>query len=262
MRNDQPRHHTSFPSVKQRRKRRDAAALHARAIRLIARGDYPAANISFRTALRSAHALRRADPLLLAALLNDFGVLCKYTGRLATAHQAYTRALRVLSSDKHSDHAHSVATLYHNLAGIEFARHRYKRGAGFARRGIAIRTTARPLDPVALACDEAALAAILAESDKRSQALKIFLRTLRLFRRKLGPSHYEVGAVLANLGALYWKMGRPELARRALRRSVSILTRALGAKHPRTAGAQHNLAIVTATAPASGGRSDRNTLGD
>jgi tetratricopeptide (TPR) repeat protein len=228
----------------------EVRALHARAVRLTARGNHPAANVAFRSALRLASASRPTHPLLLAALLNDFGVLCKYTGQLATANRAYRRALKILKSGERPDHAQSIATIYHNLGGVAFARHRYAEGTRYARYGIKIRQVGRPLDRVALAADEAALAAILVESGHTSQALRILLRTLGAFRRKLSPRHPEVGAVLSNLGALHWKMGRPDSARRALRLSASILKKALGENHPRTASARHNLAIVTASVSA------------
>jgi tetratricopeptide (TPR) repeat protein len=223
----------------------EAAALHSRASRLVARGNYIAATTLFRRALRLANSARPPDPLLLATVLNDFGVLCKYTGRFALASRMYRRALKViLSLDDWSNRGDFVATLYHNLGGIAHAGGHCAEGLRYARRGIAIRRRVRPRDAVSLAADEAALAAILTDCGRSAAALKIYLHVLRRFRRGLGTRHYEVGAVLANLGALYAKSGKRHAAERALRRGVSILEETLGKNHPRTTSALNNLAMV------------------
>lgn len=222
-------------------------ALHSRASRLAESGNYSAAAQAFRRALRLTAGVPAPDPLLLAALLNDFGVVCKYTGRFAQARRMYLRALKIiLSLNEAPHHKESLAALYHNLAGIEHARRRFALALRYARRGIAIRKTIRPRDIPALAADEAALAAILIDSGRASQPATILLRALRRFRRSLGSQHYEVGAVLANLAVVYWKKGRPHAAERTIRRAASILESALGRNHPRTVSALNNLAFICA----------------
>jgi tetratricopeptide (TPR) repeat protein len=157
----------------------------------------------------------------------------------------YHRALRMICGlNEPFDQKEFVATLYHNLGGIEHARRRFALGLRYARRGIEIRKTVRPRDTLALAADEAALAAILSELGRASEAVVLSLRVLHQFRRSLGPKHCDVGFVLANLGCLYWRTGRPHSAERLLRHAVSILEEALGRTHPRTAIAVHNLALV------------------
>jgi tetratricopeptide (TPR) repeat protein len=222
-------------------------ALHSRASRLADRGNYSAAAQAFRRALRLAAGVRPSNPLLLAALLNDFGVVCKYTGRFAQARRMYLRALSAIRSlDQARLLKAFVATLYHNLAGIEHARRRFKPALRYARRGIAIRNAIRPRYIPALAADEAALAAILVDSGGVSQATTILLRALRRFRRSLGSKHHEAGAVLANLAVVYWKKGRLHVAERTIRRAALILQSALGRNHPRTASALNNLAFICA----------------
>lgn len=234
-----------FRKIEQARKK--ASDLHARAGRCMALGKYSAAEVAFRAGTRSANALKSHDPQLLVALLNDLAVLYKYTDRLAAAQQTYQRAFRILNASEHAD-ADSIATLYHNLAGVAFAKRRYRLALRQARLGIKIRKAARPVDVVALACDEAAFAAILAETGDGTSALNILSHALRVFRGKLGPRHYEVGAALANMGVLQWKAGRTNLARRTLSRSISILNRALGRGHPRTAIAIRNIEAIKAHA--------------
>lgn len=234
-----------FQKIEQARKK--ASDLHARAGRCMALGKYSAAEVAFRAGMRPANTAKSHDPQLLVALLNDLAVLYKYTNRLAAAQRAYQRALRILNASEHPD-ANSIATLYHNLAGAAFAKRRYRVALRQARLGIKIRKAARPVDVVALACDEAAFAAILAETGDGTSALNILSHALRVFRGKLGPRHYEVGAALANMGVLQWKAGRANLARRTLSRSISILNRALGRGHPRTAIAIRNIEAIKAHA--------------
>jgi tetratricopeptide (TPR) repeat protein len=99
---------------------------------------------------------------------------------------------------------------------------------------------------MALAADQAALAAILADAGRSAEAEAKYLSALRVFRRRLGSRHYETGATLANLGAVYSKMGKLDDAENALRHGVTILEGALGRNHPRIAGALNNLAVVCA----------------
>ncbi len=178
-------------------------------------------------------------------MLNDFGVLRKYTGRFADANRMYQRALKLVRGAGHGKNQKDfIATLYHNLGGIAYARRRYVEGLRYARRGVRLRKKIRPRDPVSLAADEAALSAILSELGRNSETVKLYLRALRVFRSHLGHRHCEVGFVLTSLGAVYWRMGRQVAAEHALRRGVLILEKALGRKHPRTASALRNLAIV------------------
>jgi hypothetical protein len=51
----------------------------------------------------------------LASVLNDFGVLCKYTGRFAEAKRMYRRTMMLIGRvDEGSNYKEFVATLYHN----------------------------------------------------------------------------------------------------------------------------------------------------
>jgi len=188
-----------------------------------------------------------SQSLILAGLLNDYGVVCKYTGQFVRADRMYRRSLKLaLDLAQSAERKELVATLYHNLGGIAHARRRYAEGLRHARRGIAIRKRIRPRDAVAVTADEAALAAILVDLGRTPEAESIYLRALHLFHRKLGSRHYEVGAVLASLGAIYSRKGNLREAERSLRRAALIIEGFLGRNHPRAASALNNLAVVCA----------------
>lgn len=224
-----------------------AKALHLRASRLAAQGDYRSAAAALLQALPVAEQIRPSQPVFIAAILNDFGVVCKYTGRFAQASRMYRRALKLVAASRDRwERKRFEAALYHNLGGVEYSRRRFDLALRYARRGIRLRKTIRPREATEIAADEAALAAILSEVGRTSDAVAIYSRVLRVFRRNLGREHYEVGAALANLGAVYWRIGRSNASERALQRAVEILEEALGRKHPRTITAVNNLAIIRA----------------
>jgi tetratricopeptide (TPR) repeat protein len=232
---------------------RRAGVLHSQALRLVSLGRYRAAATAYRRALRLAESCYRSAPLVLPTILNDFGVLCKFMGRFAFAERMYHRALKLLSREAPGD-KESLATLYHNLAGLDHARGHYGPALRLARQGLALRKSVRPCNRMARRSDEAALAAILADAGRTTEAAKVYRGVIRSYcrsavlrtRSKGDPRHYEIAALRANLGALYARMGRLDMAERTLRHAVSVLETALGRNHPRLASALNNLAFVCA----------------
>ena len=65
-------------------------------------------------------------------------MLYKYNGRFTKAARLYRQALSSLIAAQGAEHPW-VATLYHNLGGLEHARGNHARGEPFARRSVAIR---------------------------------------------------------------------------------------------------------------------------
>ncbi|HKQ89523.1 MAG TPA: tetratricopeptide repeat protein, partial [Blastocatellia bacterium] len=63
----------------------------------------------------------------VAALCNNLAVLYKYMGRFDEAERLYRRALPLMEQSLGPEHS-EIATLYHNLGGLEHARGRF--GAG------------------------------------------------------------------------------------------------------------------------------------
>jgi hypothetical protein len=53
--------------------------------------------------------------------------LCRYSGRFDEAERLYRRALAIMEKALGPEHV-EVATLYHNLGGLEFSRGRYAPG--------------------------------------------------------------------------------------------------------------------------------------
>jgi len=85
------------------------------------RGDYQAAASDYSAALALAERADAGGPLELSSLLNNLGVVCKYLGAFDEAERVYLRALALTEKTLGPDHP-DVATLYHNLGGLEHAR--------------------------------------------------------------------------------------------------------------------------------------------
>src|SRR5436309_1759962 len=81
-------------------------------------------------------------------------------GRIDEAESVYQRARAILLAAR-GEESPEVATLYHNLGGLEHARGRYSRGEPFARHGLEIRERVLGPGHPNVAADAAALAAIL-----------------------------------------------------------------------------------------------------
>jgi tetratricopeptide (TPR) repeat protein len=211
-----------------------ANAAHGLGARLRSDGRYlEAERLLVRAETLAERAWGRSAPEMVV-FLNERGVLYKYMGQFAAAARLYRRALKLMG------HGHpQLATLYHNLAGLEHSRGRFARGEPIARAGLALRRRTLGREHPEVAADEAALAAILEGVGKRAEAERLYLHALAVFRRCYGPAHYEVAVNLENLAGL--KSGRE--AERLYRQALQLKRRLLGARHPELAITLNNLGV-------------------
>jgi len=206
-------------------------------------GAYAAAGRGFAAALREATRAFGPRDLDVAGILNNLGVLRKYQGRYPEAVRFYKRALPLL---KAAGDREALATLYHNLGGIEHARGRFARAEGPARRAVELRTRARGANHVEVAADVAALAAVVEGRGRVEEAARLYGRALAIFTKVLGPRSYEVGVNLAGLAGVRQAQGRLGVAERLYRESLGIHERLFGAGHVEVAITLNNLALVLA----------------
>jgi len=83
-----------------------------------------------------------------------------------------------------------LATLYHNLGGLEHSRGRFAHAEPFARRAVEI----------------------LDGRVKYDEAEKLYKHALAAFRRIYGPCHYEIAVNLGNLAANKQAQGKHKAA--------------------------------------------------
>lgn len=180
-----------------------------------------------------------------ATTLNEIGVLCKYTERFSEADAAYREALSILVS-VHGEDSPALASLYHNLGGLEHARGRPSEGEAFARKSVALRSGALGEEHPVVAQDQAALAAILDECGQRQEAEALYRAALRTFENAFGPVHYEIAVNLGNLATLLAERGAWNEAEEAYRGAIHIEESILGPHATGVALSANNLAALLA----------------
>jgi tetratricopeptide (TPR) repeat protein len=203
-------------------------------------GNYAAADRGYRTALTEIR--RRFGPRdrYMAGVFNDFGVLRKAQGRYDEALAFYRRALPLVPRDDRQ----ALATLAHNLGGIEHARGNFGRAEPHARRSVRLRTALVGANHPAAAADVAALAAIVEARGRLAEAAGLYRRALAVFSRVLGPESLEVGLNLACLAAIEQRRGARRRARSLYTRALAIQERVLGRQHADVAMTVNNLAVL------------------
>jgi tetratricopeptide (TPR) repeat protein len=194
-------------------------------------GDYQGADAMARNGIAAAGRVLGPDSRELAALLNERGILGKYLGRFADSDRHYRRALAIYA--RHGEVASaSIAAILHNLGGLAHERGDHETAYEYARRGLEIREALAEPDPLALAQDRAAFAAILVDLHRYDQAETLLTDALATYESWYGTRHYEVGVTLHNLGALQYRRGQIDAAAQTLRRAYDVKRAVLGRRHP------------------------------
>jgi tetratricopeptide (TPR) repeat protein len=203
-------------------------------------GAYAAADRGYRTALAEIRKHFGPHDRYLAGVFNDLGVLRKAQGRYDEALAFYERALPLLPRGDRQ----ALATLAHNLGGIEHARGNYARAEPHARRSVRLRTAMMGTNHPAVAADVAALAAIVEARGRLAEAATLYRRALAVFGRLLGRDSLEVGLNLACLAAVEQRRGATKRARSLYGRALAIQERVLGRHHADVAMTVNNLAVL------------------
>jgi hypothetical protein len=133
----------------------------------------------------------------------------------------YRRALWLARTEFGRDHL-VVATLYHNLGGLEHERGRHRRGEPFARAAIAIHEHLFGPDDPATAADVASLGAILDGQGRHREAELLDERALAALAKQLGPDHLDIASALSNLACCY-TAARSSSSRRCSARPILAL---------------------------------------
>lgn len=180
-----------------------------------------------------------------AAVLNAEGLRCKELCEYDAGRACYERALALLESAGNADPA-AIATLYHNLGGIEHARGNHVAGERFARRGLAIRQGLAVPDPEGVAADQVGLAALLDGQGRHQEAAALYAAAVTCLERSPRDVAHDLGSALHNLGSRHAECGELDRAEDLLRRAASLKRGALGPGHHDLVGTLCNLAVVRA----------------
>jgi len=177
----------------------------------------------------------------VAGILNNLGVLRKYQGRFVEAERFYRKALPIIEQSGDVD---ALATLHHNLGGLEHARERHEQGEPHARRSVELRESLFGANHVAVAADVAALAALVEGRGGLEEAEGLYQRARAIFRRVLGPSSAELALVLSSLAAVTQKQGKVREAEALYRRALSLQEKLFGKTHPDVAMTVNNFGYL------------------
>ncbi len=208
-------------------------------------GAYEDAERGFHAALAETERVFGPDDLDVASLLNNLGVLRKYQARFDEAVVFYERALPMLEAHaKETGETSALATLYHNLGGIEHARGRYAAGEPHARRSVEMREAELGPDHVSVAADVAALAGLVEGLGRFDEAAALYERAIDIFTRKLGPGSAEVALDLSGLASVRQAQGRVPEARALYERALALQEKVFGREHPEVAMTLNNFAAL------------------
>jgi tetratricopeptide (TPR) repeat protein len=216
-----------------------AAALLELALCLQELGRFGECWASARAALRLAERLGPRSALVGQAH-NQLGMAGKFSGRFAEAERHY-RAARPIVRRLYGATSREMATLWHNLGGLEHARERFARGEPPARRAVEIARRRFPKDHPERLAHEVAHAALLDGLERHDEALPIYRRAVAAYTRCYGRAHYEVGTTLHNLAATERALGLRAAALRHYEEARRVLIRVRGADHPDVALTELNL---------------------
>jgi tetratricopeptide (TPR) repeat protein len=217
----------------------DAQARIGRGSVLRARGDYDAAERELLEGLRLAEERHGAWSIETAGALNALGIMYKYWGRFEDGRRVYGRALAILVRGFGEEHP-DVATLHHNLGGLEHARRDFEAAEPHARRSVELRRRLLGPEHVSTAEDEAAWAPILHALGRDEEAEALLRHALPILERELGADHPEVAGAWNNLGSALTDL---DAAAEAYRRALEAKERTLGPDHPSLAITLNNLAV-------------------
>jgi tetratricopeptide (TPR) repeat protein len=205
-------------------------------------GRYGDAESPLREAIAIGEASLGEDDVDLVTAVNSLAVLFKYSGRFDEAAVLYVRALAAAEAAGADDD--TIATLLHNIGGLEHARGNFAAGEPAARRSVELRERALGPDHPSVAADLAALAAIVDGQGRYDEAEAMYARAIETFERVYGPDHYEVAVNLNNLAGVRHAQDRADDAEALYRRALEIKERLLGADHPDVGLSLNNLGLL------------------
>jgi tetratricopeptide (TPR) repeat protein len=259
----------------------EVAIVHA--LVLDARGDYEAAHLELRTALRSASTWHQTGEMRSAALhlvrvagyrLQEFdearrhAELARALGDGDPEHEARVRsalatvldaegdpeaaeaelrrALALREARLAPDHPDLVET-HGNLAAVLHARGKYDEAEAANRRVLALREDILGRDHPHVALTRHNLALTLHASGRLEEAEHEHRRALAVWEASLGPEHPTLATARNDLAAVLQARGNAPEAETEHRRALAILEAALSPDHVDVASCRNDLAIALAT---------------
>ncbi len=193
-------------------------------------GDFSGAVRASKLALTRVAESERPDSLMLAAQLQNLGLVLSYAGG-GDDGEAELRQSLTLWSELKGDTARSVARAL-NALGVHLARRGFTSEAdSLVRRALILDTMRRPLEPLLVAQSHRNLGHVLREQGVYADARDQYAAALHLTRGHFGEDNPEVGNGYINLGLALHGLGDGDSARALVHRGLVIRYRLLGREH-------------------------------
>ncbi len=204
-------------------------------------GHYAQAEQTYLRGIYLAESQGLTHQQLWLKLVNALAIVYKYWGKFDAAEQLYQRVLSILI-EHHGEHHLEVATIYHNLAGLEHARRCYSNAEPLARKSYQLHVELLGKQHPNTIADGAALGSILHGLNQWDEASTFFEEAIAFFEQRL--EHYEVAINLNNLAASLQAKGELQQAELAYRRALAIKQKLFGGEHPDIGISLNNLAVL------------------
>lgn len=224
----------------------EPAGLAAAAKRLQRIGHYAESAALMEKALHAAFARWGSQSLEIVCYQNGLGILYKHLGKYGAARSLYRRALRILRTACEPDLS-ALATLYHNLGGIEHARGHHRRGVLLTRHAVWLRQQLLGASHPLVARDLMALAALLDGQGLYADSEPLYLRAVEILSGAPEEADEDVAIAYNNLGALKQRSGNPAAAEAYYHRALILKEQRLGPWHVELAPTLNNLAVLCRT---------------
>jgi tetratricopeptide (TPR) repeat protein len=242
-----------MPQTKQRAKEKHIDRQLSKLEAMIKRGEvqlddgqYQDCEQTFKKALSIALETFGPKHLNTAIVLNKLGMSYKYLSRYKDAQKSYRQSLDIAKRLLRSNDPF-IASLYHNLGGLEHSQGHFALAEFYARESVRRRKKIADRNHPDLAEDMAALAAILRERGKYGQAKKLFMEVLPVFRLHAATTPrylYDIAINANNLAAIYADLGDLETAKQSYLEALEIKERILPKTHADIAITLNNLAML------------------
>lgn len=184
-----------------------------------------------------------ADPLKLAAVLNNLGKLYADFGDFPKARDSYQKSLDIFERQEDAAPGSRITVLA-NLSDLYRKFQWSERAATSVQQAIATAEKAYGLDSYLLLPLLDAQAALLRATSEGEKSLVVQQRALNIAEQAYGCNVSETANRLNELALTYWELGKRRNALAALERSVDISEKTLIPAHPNRPVFLYNLALA------------------
>jgi tetratricopeptide (TPR) repeat protein len=204
-------------------------------------GNLQAASEAYRRAVTIAEQ-PGAPERMLPASLNELAAVFTELAQFRDAETQYRRALALLEKMDGKESA-SYNILLSNLATLYLVRGEPRRAEPMLRAALEKEARVLPPDDPHLACTRSALAELLLEHGKATEARRLLELAVDGYERHPGKHRVEMAIMLNNLGNALRLEKRESDALPTLERSVAIMEEEVGPDHPLMVRGRCNLAM-------------------